>query len=165
MTDTAASAATATAAPASTTPAEPFAFDADNEVHARALSRLASERIAWLGTISRSGHPHAVPVWFLWHEGAVVILSEPGAVKVRNATRDGRVLVHLESGHDEEQLTVLQGTAEVLSDAATSWLPAIGEAYLAKYEHDLPPLKLTVESMAAKYSTIIRVTPEKLIAW
>ncbi|KQM81329.1 pyridoxamine 5'-phosphate oxidase family protein [Agromyces sp. Leaf222] len=159
MTDHAASATT------DRTTVEPFAFDPENDVHARALSRLASERIAWLGTTSRSGYPHAVPVWFLWHDGAVVILSEPSAVKVRNATRDGRVLVHLESGHDEEQLTVLQGTAEVLGEAATSWLPAIGEAYLAKYEHDLPPLKLTLESMAAKYSTIIRVTPEKLIAW
>ncbi|GAA1939363.1 pyridoxamine 5'-phosphate oxidase family protein [Agromyces allii] len=159
MTDTATSAASTSPEPA------PFAFDAENEVHARALARLASERIAWLGTTSRSGYPHAVPVWFLWHDGAVVILSEPGAVKVRNASRDPRALVHLESGHDEEQLTVLQGTAEVLGDAAASWLPAIGEAYLAKYEHDLPPLKLTLESMAAKYSTIIRVTPEKLIAW
>ncbi|ANJ28073.1 pyridoxamine 5'-phosphate oxidase family protein [Agromyces aureus] len=156
MTDTASSAATS---------ATPFAFDLDNEVHARALGRLASERIAWFGSISRSGYPHAVPVWFVWHEGAVIILSEPGAVKVRNATRDPHVLVHLESGHDEEQLTVLQGTVEVLNDAATSWLPAIGEAYFAKYEHDLPPLKLTLESMAAKYSTILRVTPEKLIAW
>lgn len=159
MTDHAASATT------DRTTVEPFAFDPENDVHARALSRLASERIAWLGTIGRNGYPHAVPVWFLWHDGAVIIMSEPTSAKVRNATRDGRVLVHLESGHDEEQLTVLQGTAEVLSEAATSWLPTIGDAYLAKYEHDLPPLKLTLESMAAKYSTIIRVTPEKLIAW
>jgi PPOX class probable F420-dependent enzyme len=145
--------------------AEPFTFDADNDVHARALARLASERIAWLGTTGRNGYPHAVPVWFLWHDGAVIIMSEPTSAKVRNADHDARVLVHLESGHDEEQLTVLQGTAEVLHDASSSWLPTIGAAYLAKYEHDLPPLKLTVESMAAKYSTVIRVTPVKLIAW
>ncbi|SFR83727.1 PPOX class probable F420-dependent enzyme, Rv3369 family [Agromyces sp. CF514] len=159
MTDTEAPAASATTA------ATPFAFDPENEVHARALVRLTNERIAWFGSTSRNGYPHSVPVWFLWHEGAVVILSEPGAVKVRNASRDPRVLVHLESGHDEEQLTVLQGTVEVLNDAATAWLPAIGDAYLEKYEHDLPPLKLTLEGMAAKYSTILRVTPEKLIAW
>lgn len=177
MTDTAASetaapgtvasaqAASAQATSGPATSAAPFRFDPDDDVHARALARLATERIAWIGTNGRNGYPHAVPVWFLWHDGAVVVMSEPTSAKVRNAAEDGRVLVHLESGDDEEQLTVLQGTAEVLHDASPSWMPVIGEAYLAKYEHDLPPLKLTLESMAARYSTVIRVTPEKLIAW
>ncbi|AWB96351.1 hypothetical protein DCE93_12410 [Agromyces badenianii] len=140
-------------------------LDPSNDVHTRAIARLERERIAWFTSTSRSGFPHAVPVWYLWHEGAVVVLSEPAAVKVANAKRDPQVLVHLESGADEEQLTVLQGTVEVLDGAASEWITRIGEAYLAKYAADLPPLDLTLESMARRYSTVLRVTPVKLIAW
>lgn len=145
--------------------AAPLVLDPADDLHARALARLTGERIAWFTSTSRSGFPHAVPVWYLWHDGTVIVLSEPGAVKVRNSKRDPKVLVHLESGADEEQLTVLQGTVEVFDGASPEWMPRIGDDYFAKYADDLPPLELTPASMAARYSTLLRVTPVKLIAW
>ena len=148
------------------TDSTPLTLDPANEVHARALRRFETERIAWIATVGENGFPHAVPVWFVWHEGTVLFASEPGSVKVKNARRDARVLVHLDSGDDGEQLTVLQGTAELFADAASDWLGGpIGDAYLPKYADLLPALNLTPESMFARYSTVVRVTPLKLIAW
>jgi PPOX class probable F420-dependent enzyme len=140
-------------------------LDPADAVHARALGRLASERIAWLVTTGRDGFPHAVPVWFLWHEGAVLIFSEPKTAKAANIRADGRVAVHLEAGADGEQLTVLRGMAELTDDAALSWVPEIGAAYSEKYAAGLRGLNLTTETMFARYSTAIRVVPRKLIAW
>jgi PPOX class probable F420-dependent enzyme len=144
---------------------EPFAFDAADEVHARTLARLDSEQVAWFGTIGRDGFPHAVPIWFLWRDGRALIMSEPATAKVRNLRANDRVLLHLEAGHDGEQLTVLRGTAVISPEPAAVWVDRIGEAYTAKYDAWLQRLGLTTETMAQKYSVMIEVTPLKLIAW
>ena len=144
---------------------EPFVFDPTNDVHARTLARLGSEPVIWLGTSGTDGFPHAVPVWFVWHDGRVIILSEPKTAKVRNIRADDKVLAHLEAGDDGEQLTVLRGTAALSPESATEWLARIGDQYTVKYEEWMLRLDLTMTSMAARYSTVIEVTPVKLIAW
>ena len=145
--------------------AEPFVFDPANEVHARALRRLETEQVAWFGTTGRDGYPHAVPIWFLWREGRALIMSEPETAKVRNLRADERVLLHLEAGHDGEQLTVLRGTAAISVEPASTWVERIGEAYTAKYDAWLQRLGLTTATMAERYSVLIEVTPHRLIAW
>lgn len=142
-----------------------FAFDPANDIHSRALRRLESETVAWLGTIGRDGYPHAVPIWFLWHEGRALIMSEPETAKVRNVRVNDRVLLHLEAGADGEQLTVLRGTASISPEPSRAWLDRIGGAYTAKYDALLQRLGLTTETMAAKYSLLIEVAPHKLLAW
>ena len=144
---------------------EPFEFDPADEVHARTLARLDSEQVAWFGTIGRDGFPHAVPIWFLWRDGRALIMSEPATAKVRNLRANGRVLLHLEAGHDGEQLTVLRGTAAISPEPSPAWVDTIGEAYTAKYDAWLQRLGLTTQTMAEKYSAMIEVTPLKLLAW
>lgn len=143
----------------------PFTFDPANDVHARALARLESEQIAWIGTTGRDGYPHAVPIWFLWHDGRALIFSEPRTAKVRNLQSDPRVALHLEAGDDHEQLTVLRGTAALSDRPTTAWLDSVGEAYERKYRGGLAGLKLTLPDMAARYSVVIEITPLQLIAW
>lgn len=142
-----------------------FAFDPADEVHARALRRLETEQVAWLGSTGRDGYPHAVPIWFLWHEGRALIMSEPETAKVRNLRADDRVLLHLEAGADGEQLTVLRGTAALSPEPSSAWVERIGAAYTAKYDEWLQRLDLTTATMAERYSVLIEVTPRKLIAW
>lgn len=143
----------------------PLEFDQTNDVHARALARLRSEQVGWIGTTGRDGYPHAVPIWFLWRDGRALILSEPNTAKVRNIRADGRVALHLEAGDDHEQLTVLRGTAELSSEPAAAWIERIGVDYERKYGGGLAGLKLTLPEMAARYSVVIEVTPLQLIAW
>ncbi len=143
----------------------PFAFDPANHVHARALSRLESEQIAWIGTTGRDGYPHAVPIWFLWTDGRALIFSEPRTAKVRNLRADPRVVLHLEAGEDHEQLTVLRGTAALSPRPTGEWLDRVGDAYEHKYRGALAGLKLTLPDMAARYSVVIEITPLQLIAW
>ncbi len=142
-----------------------FAFDAANDVHARALRRLETEQVAWFGTIGRDGYPHAVPIWFLWHDGRALIMSEPETAKVRNLRANDHVLLHLEAGADGEQLTVLRGTAAISPEPSSAWVERIGDAYTAKYDAWLQRLSLTTATMAERYSVLIEVTPHKLVAW
>ena len=61
--------------------------------------------------------------------------------------------------------TVASGTAALSPESATEWLARIGDQYTVKYEEWMLRLDLTMTSMAARYSTVIEVTPVKLIAW
>ncbi|SDT15760.1 pyridoxamine 5'-phosphate oxidase family protein [Microterricola viridarii] len=142
-----------------------FTLDPADDVQARALARLQSEQIAWFTSIRRSGFPHAVPVWFLWWEGELLVLSEPQAVKVRNVRGNEKVLVHLEAGRGGEHLTVLRGTAAVSPEPTSGWIDRIGAEYAAKYGRGLAGLSLDMAGMAAQYSAVIRMTPTKLTAW
>jgi len=142
-----------------------FVFDAENEVHARALARLESEQVGWLVTSGRDGYPHAVPIWFLWHEGRALIFSEPKTAKVANIRADEKVALHLEAGVDGEQLTVLRGLATLHDGAGPAWVEKIGQAYTAKYDAWLQRLNLTTATMLDRYTTVIEVEPHKLLAW
>lgn len=142
-----------------------FEFDPSNEIHARALVRLESEQVAWLGSVGRDGFPHAVPVWFLWLGDRAIVLSEPETAKARNLRANPKALLHLEAGDDGEQLTVLRGAATLSDDAGPDWIDRIGERYHAKYDEWMQRLDLTVDTMFARYSTVIEVVPHKLIAW
>lgn len=144
---------------------KPFVLDPSDEVHARSIARLESEQIAWITSIRANGFPHAVPVWFLWLDGEVLILSEPGTVKVRNIRANPRVLVHLEAGESGEELTVLQGRAQISEQSTSEWLERNGPAYGEKYASGLAGLNLTADTMGEKYSAVIRVVPNKLTAW
>ena len=99
------------------------------------------------------------------HDDSVLVLSEPATAKVRNLRANDHALVHLEADTDGEHLTVLQGRATVSDRPATEWIDEIGAVYEAKYRGGLAGISLTLETMAAKYSSVIQLRPEKLIAW
>ncbi|WP_349428913.1 pyridoxamine 5'-phosphate oxidase family protein [Microbacterium sp. LWS13-1.2] len=142
-----------------------LALDASNEREAKALGRLRSEEIAWLGTIGRDGFPHAVPVWFLWQDDVAYVFCQPGSAKVKNLRENPRAMLHLEAGDDGEQLHVLQGTVELSPEPTVDWLDRLGGAYLAKYAGGIERLGWTNDRMWADYSTVVIFRPHKLIAW
>jgi len=62
----------------------PLALDPADPVHAEVLARLTTDQIGWFTTVRADGSPHAVPVWFLWHSGRLLVMSEPRTAKVSN---------------------------------------------------------------------------------
>src|SRR6478736_1471399 len=63
----------------------PLALDPADPVHADVLVRLASDHIGWFTTVRADGSPHAVPVWFLWHDGRVLEISDAYTAKYAEA--------------------------------------------------------------------------------
>src|SRR6187402_118772 len=91
----------------------PLALDPTDPVHADVLARLASDIIGWFTTVRADGSPHAVPVWFLWHRGRALVMSEPGTTKLANVRRGSPVLLHLHTRDDGDGVVILSGWAEV----------------------------------------------------
>jgi general stress protein 26 len=90
-----------------------------------ATERLGASRNYWIVTTRANGRPHAMPVWGLWHDDAVVWSSSPSSAKARNIAREPHIVVHLESGDD---VVILEGTANRIPIDAE-----IADAYEAKY--------------------------------
>lgn len=137
-------------------------LDLNQPKHAHVDARLRAEPILWLSTVRPDGRPHLVPVWFLWDGATIFIYSQPGAQKLRNLAANPAATVALEAADEGEDIAIIEGVAEVMSAADA---PAIIPAYAAKYARGIAGLGLTIETMLADYSKLIRVTPRRLLAW
>ncbi len=134
-------------------------LDPENAKDAHIIERLNTELIAWLSTVRPDGRPHLVPVWFLWHEGSILIFSQPNNQKVRNLRASPNVMIGLETINHGEDVVIIEGRAELLNgaDAPTPTLPA----YAQKYDRLLKGMNSSAEEMAGAYSQAIKVTPER----
>jgi PPOX class probable F420-dependent enzyme len=123
---------------------------------------LETEPVIWLSTTRADGAPHLVPTWFVWDGAAIVIVSKPGAVKVRNLRADPRAMLALGDADADFDVGLLEARAEVLSEAAPLELPA---GFGVKYAARIGALGLTPAQFARTYSQVIRLVPVKALAW
>jgi PPOX class probable F420-dependent enzyme len=130
------------------------AIDTSSAFGRRAERRLREEVIAWLVTVSRSGMPRPVPVWFLWEGESFLIYSRPDSPKVRNIERNPRVALHLDGNGRGGDIVVVTGEAAVSSDdPSADQVPA----YVEKYRELIDRNGWTAHSFASDYSLPIRV--------
>ena len=94
----------------------------------RIEEKLAAARNYWVSSTRPDGRPHAMPVWGLWLDGALMFSSGRASRKGRNISRNPALAVHLESGDDD---VVIEGVAVETRDAAL--LARYADAYDAKY--------------------------------
>lgn len=137
-------------------------LDPNTPKHVHVDRRLRSEPIIWISTVRPDGRPHLVPVWFLWEGRDLLILSQPGAQKVRNLLANPAVTLALEAADEGGDVAIIEGTAAMLDLAeAEEVIPA----YVAKYATAIAGMGWTPETMLSDYSTLIRVQPSRLITW
>ena len=143
----------------------PLALDPADPVHADVLARLASDHIGWFTTVRADGSPHAVPVWFLWHDGRLLVMSEPRTAKVTNVRRGSPALLHLHTRDDGNGVVVLSGPAVISDRTAPQWLPEISDAYTAKYAEAMVAYGMELVAIAEKFHVVIELEPTDLQAW
>jgi len=132
-------------------------IDLTTELGVRATKRLKDEYVVWLTTVSSNGTPQPNPVWFYWDGKTLLMYSQPSAHKVKNIARNPRVSVNFQANGAGEDIIVLTGTASLLKNP-----PQHDPRYLQKYRDLIPKIGLTPQSLAASYSVLITVTPNKL---
>ena len=121
--------------------------------------RLQSEQVIWLTTVRPDGAPVPTPVWFLWNGESFLIFTQPGSHKLRHIAYNPQVALNFNTDAYGGSVVVFNGAAAVDDHLAS---PAELEAYLAKYAEGIKMIGLTPETMAAEYSTVLRVTPARL---
>lgn len=83
---------------------------------------LAERRAARVATVGADGTPHVVPLWFVWHGGALFLNSTLGNPTVENMLRTGTAAAVIDDGDEYEELrgVVLRGEVERLGETAPS---------------------------------------------
>ena len=120
--------------------------------------RLAAARNYWLCTTTRSGAPHAAPVWGVVTGLALYLYSERRTVKARNLVADSRLVVHLESGED---VLMVRGTAEDLG--APAQVPDVVAALAAKYTGEGD--RQYLPDADPDFDVVYAIRPQSAIMW
>lgn len=140
-------------------------LDARIPGQAHAAERLRDAPVIWLATTTRSGSPHAVPVWFWWGDPAVVLFSRPDTGKVAHLRARPHVALHLDTAAHGADVVLLRGRAsledpddEAERAFAAKYAPMLGGSPFAAWRETFSlAVVVTVESIVAW-----RATPEGL---
>ncbi|MEN3271248.1 MAG: hypothetical protein V7636_9 [Actinomycetota bacterium] len=111
------------------------------------VEQLQASHNLWLVTTYPDGRPHAMPVWGVWHDGAVYVSTGRESRKARNLARDPRCVV---TNGDGQKAVVVEGTA-----ARVEMSDAFVDAYNEKYSMD-------IRTMGDE--PVFAVTPTRIIA-
>lgn len=135
-------------------------LDLSKERDAHIDKRLHEDIIIWLNSVRPDGRPHAVAVWFLWHEGNILIFSKPNNQKLRNIQKNPNVLLAIDDTHQGADPITIEGTATLLPQGEVD---VTLEDYLKKYGKHIQRIGYSAEAMAAAYSQAIRITPTRVM--
>jgi nitroimidazol reductase NimA-like FMN-containing flavoprotein (pyridoxamine 5'-phosphate oxidase superfamily) len=120
---------------------------------------LRDTRTMRVGTVSPDGSPHVVPLWFVWHDGAIWINNLRKARRTRDMAAGSKVALCIDTGHDYFELhgAVLYGTAQEVSPDDPA-LPVIRKAFGDKYFGgiDIPDVKS---------HQWLRMVPDEIVSW
>jgi PPOX class probable F420-dependent enzyme len=128
----------------------------------RVESRLRTNLMAWLSTVSAAGKPDTVPVWFLLRDDeTVLIYSQPGKAKLRNIEHNPSVALGLDVTDLGRDVIRLEGTATHRPD-----VPPADQVpqYAAKYTERIAAIFGTAERFAQLFSEAVVITPTRLHA-
>lgn len=114
------------------------------------LARFAAAECSWISSTRPDGRVHSVPVWHIWTDGRVYVVTTGNAVKVGNIASNPHVVVALPDPVDP---LIIEGVA-LLKPTIPPFLSA---QFKAKYDWD--------PTTDAGYSALIEIMPSKIIAW
>lgn len=125
-------------------------------------SRLRTNLMAWLTTISPTGRPDSVPVWFLVQEDeSILVFSQPNKTKLRNIAVNPRVALGLDVTDIGRDIIRFEGTAVIApGHPSAHQVPA----YAAKYVERIAAIFGTPERFGSSFSEAILITPTRLHA-
>jgi nitroimidazol reductase NimA-like FMN-containing flavoprotein (pyridoxamine 5'-phosphate oxidase superfamily) len=122
-------------------------------------SFLAEQRTVRVATVRPDGVPHVVPLWFVWHGGALYLNSTLGNPTVENMLRTGTASAVIDDGETYDVLrgVVLTGRVDRLGDEAPS---EVERAWSGKYlgGGELPYRRW-------RNRTWFRLDPERTASW
>ena len=91
-------------------------IDEGTEFGARVARHLREEIVVWMTTVTPSGAPLPMPVWFVWDGADSVLMYSRDGARIRNLEANPRVTLNFGGGHGGDivvpvriQLTKLRG--------------------------------------------------------
>ena len=137
-------------------------LDQSTEFGAHASRRLNEEIIGWLTTVTTSGAPRPIPVWFLWDgDRSILLYSRPEKRKLANIAANPNVSLNLDSDGVDADIVICWGEIRVSDDPPAD---EVAE-YVAKYAERIAALGWTPESFAGDFSVPLRIEVSRIHGW
>lgn len=129
----------------------PFTPD---ELDADMVTRLRTERFAWLTTMAPTGVPAPMLVWFHFDGAVITVYSPPRAHRVTHIFGHPEVSLHVESDGVGSNILIVGGRASVTAEGVD---PRDDAKFWAKYHVEAEVSG--IGERIASYSTRITITP------
>jgi PPOX class probable F420-dependent enzyme len=126
---------------------------------------LAGRRTMNVATISPSGHPHVVAMWYGFVEGKPAFWTFGKSQKMMNLRRDPKLSALVESGdvYSELRGVELVGTGRIVEDRDT--IIEIGRSVAERYNGPVDERSLAgIERQADKRRGVI-IDVERVVSW
>lgn len=98
-----------------------------------AVERLESSGNYWLSTVRSDGRPHAMAVWAVWLDDALLFSTGATSRKARNLEHSPHCVITTERA---DEAVIVEGVAELVREPAR--LERLRTVYLAKYRSGYP---------------------------
>ena len=134
-------------------------IDFSGEHGSRAMVHLRDETVVWLTTVSPTGAPLPMPVWFLFDGQESVLVYSMSGARVRNVQTNPKVTLNFSGDGRGGDIVVFSGEATIDADAPSA---ERNGAYLAKYEPLIGRLGLSPAGFAERYGVPIRIRLKRL---
>ena len=113
--------------------------------------RLEAEANIWLASVRPDGRPHLVPIWFVWFQGEIHILTQLASVKARNLLANPHASLALENG-----------SHPLIADCEARLVPGpysegLAAAFKKKYDWDI--------TTDGEYTGMFAFAPKKWLSW
>ena len=137
-------------------------LDQSTEFGAHAARRLREEIIGWLTTVTTSGAPRPIPVWFLWDgDRSILLYSRPEKRKLANIAANPNASLNLDSDGVDADIVICWGEIRVSDDPPADQVAE----YVAKYAERIAALGWTPESFAGDFSVPLRIDVSRIHGW
>jgi len=134
-------------------------IDESTAFGARVAAHLREEIVVWLTSVSPSGKPLPMPVWFLWEGGESVVMFSRDGARVRNLEANANVSLNFSGDGRGGDIVVLSGVATVDRDGPRANRAG---AYVEKYADHIRRIGHTPDSFADAYPVPVRIALERL---
>jgi hypothetical protein len=114
------------------------------------IAHIAASECCWFSSVRPDGRAHIAPIWHVWQNGQVVVVTQSKSVRARNIAHNPSVSVAMP---DPLNAVIVEGVAHFAPGAQV----AVQPLFLAKYDWDI--------GTDLEYDAIIAVTPHKIMAW
>lgn len=116
----------------------------------RAFEKLAQTEACWFSSVRADGRAHLAPIWYVWHNRRIYVVTQAQSVRARNIQTNPAVSIALP---DPMNVVIVEGEARPAPEAAAELQPL----FSAKYNWDI--------SADPDYTLVIEVIPRKLMVW
>jgi PPOX class probable F420-dependent enzyme len=125
---------------------------------ARALARLAGDKIGWLTTVDADGQPQSSPIWFLWLDDEIFFYSRRTARRNAILREHPAVAFNLNTDASGDEVVTMEGIARFDETGPPS---SQHPAYLAKYLSAIEGYGWDAAYFDREYPFVVRIAPTR----